>query len=329
MQICGKACYECLLDYGNQPDHKDLDRYLIRDLLADLSRAVCRPAGGIGSRAERMAALRKRCDSQLEKRWLDLVDTLVLRPPSDAQYPIDTCSTRPDFYYRDQNAAIYIDGPPHDDPAKLREDESVTQQLLEMGYIVIRFHHKADWQEIFLRHPDIFGTASQTQPREEELAVVTLLFSKSDDKPFTEDDRKACRREGDAALKSLIAQVASATGTKLSISFVGEGLSSFWYEVAIMAAGAIAATPYCLHALGEALQAGGNLTSQLSISMGLTGLWLKSVAWRLTPKNPNDSDPRRPGCFGIKNQLDRRYKRCRDCSFLQDCMKAIKAVLGS
>ena len=32
-QTCGKACYECLLDYGNQPDHKDLDRHLIRDLL--------------------------------------------------------------------------------------------------------------------------------------------------------------------------------------------------------------------------------------------------------------------------------------------------------
>jgi len=25
---CGKACYACLLDYGNQPDHKDLDRIL-------------------------------------------------------------------------------------------------------------------------------------------------------------------------------------------------------------------------------------------------------------------------------------------------------------
>ena len=43
---CGKACYECLLDYANQPDHKDLDRALIRDILADVARAECRPAGG-------------------------------------------------------------------------------------------------------------------------------------------------------------------------------------------------------------------------------------------------------------------------------------------
>lgn len=154
---CGKACYECLLDYGNQPDHKDLDRYLIRDLLAALAKAECRPAGGSGSRTDRMAALHKRCDSHLEKRWLSLVDAQMLRPPSDAQYLIETCSTKPDFYYREHNAAIYVDGPPHDEPAQIREDEVITQRLLNMGYIVIRFHHNADWNEIVRRHPDIFG----------------------------------------------------------------------------------------------------------------------------------------------------------------------------
>jgi len=157
-QTCGKACYECLLDYGNQPDHKDLDRFLIRDLLSQLSHSECRPSGGAGSRAERMVALRKRCDSGLEKRWLDTVDDLMLRPPSDAQYLIEYCSTRPDFYYREHNAAIYIDGPPHDEPEQIREDEDITQRLMEMGYIVIRFHHRTDWNDIFRRHPDILGT---------------------------------------------------------------------------------------------------------------------------------------------------------------------------
>jgi very-short-patch-repair endonuclease len=158
VKTCGKACYQCLLDYGNQPDHKELDRYLIRDLLSGLSRSACRPAGGAGSRAERMTALRKRCDSQLEKRWLDRVDELMLRPPSDAQYSIQGYFTQPDFYYREHNAAIYIDGPPHDEPETMREDDGTTQALMEMGYIVIRFHHRADWIQIFRRHPDIFGT---------------------------------------------------------------------------------------------------------------------------------------------------------------------------
>ena len=156
-QTCGKACYACLLDYGNQPDHKDLDRFLIRDLLAELSRAECRPAGGAGSRAERMVALRQRCDSQLEKRWLDLVDDLMLRPPSAAQHLIESCATQPDFFYREYHAAIYIDGPPHDEPEQIRKDATITQCLIEAGYIVIRFHHTADWREIFRCHPDIFG----------------------------------------------------------------------------------------------------------------------------------------------------------------------------
>lgn len=156
-KTCGKACYACLLDYFNQPDHKDLNRYTVRDLLAELSGATCRPAGGAGSRADRMAALRKRCDSQLEKRWLELIDSLVLRPPTDAQFLIEVCSTRPDFYYAEHNAAIYVDGPPHDEPAQIREDEEITRRLLEMGYIVVRFHHKADWKEVIRRHPDIFG----------------------------------------------------------------------------------------------------------------------------------------------------------------------------
>ena len=156
---CGRACYECLLDYGNQPDHRILDRALIRDLLTDLSRAECRPAGGAGSRSERLAALRKRCDSRLEQRWLDMVESLGLRLPSDAQYAIPGHYTRPDFFYREANAAIYVDGPPHDAPAQAREDEARTRALIEAGYIVIRFHHGADWRAVFHRHPDVFGEA--------------------------------------------------------------------------------------------------------------------------------------------------------------------------
>ena len=154
---CGKACYQCLLEYGNQPDHKDLDRALIRDTLAALARSECRPAGGAGSRAERMAALRERCDSRLEQRWLDRVDELGVRLPSDVQYEISGYFTQPDFFYRDANAAIYVDGPPHDAPEQIRADDGTDQALIERGYIVIRFHHAEDWNAIFRRHSDVFG----------------------------------------------------------------------------------------------------------------------------------------------------------------------------
>jgi len=85
------------------------------------------------------------------------VDKLMLRPPSDAQYKIPGYFTQPDFFYREHNAAIYIDGPPHDTTDQIREDDATTLALIEMGYIVIRFYHKADWLEIFRGHPDVFG----------------------------------------------------------------------------------------------------------------------------------------------------------------------------
>ena len=157
-EACGKACYECLLDYFNQPDHQILDRYLIRDILAEVARGSCKPSGGIGLRAERMAELRRRCDSKLETRWLDLIDQLMLNPPSDAQLLVESCLTRPDFFYREHNAAIYIDGPIHDRPDQLREDEAINQRLMLAGYVVVRFHHQADWPAIFRNHPDLFGT---------------------------------------------------------------------------------------------------------------------------------------------------------------------------
>jgi len=163
---CGKACYECLLDYGNQPDHEILNRYAIRDILVELTQSVGRPAGGAGARADRMAALRAACDSQLEQRWLDMLDAMMLRPPSDAQYLIEACQTRPDFYYREQNAAIYIDGPPHDEADQIRADEAITDRLMEAGYIVIRFHHATDWEAIFRRHPDIFGVPAADRAKE-------------------------------------------------------------------------------------------------------------------------------------------------------------------
>ena len=158
---CGKACYECLLDYGNQPDHMLLDRHAIRDSLAELARSTTQSAGGPGARTERLAALRKACDSKLELRWLDRLDALGLRLPSDAQLPIEACSTRPDFFYRDYNAAVYIDGPPHDGEDRIRDDEAITERLMDAGYAVLRFHHGADWDGIFRRHPDIFGTANR------------------------------------------------------------------------------------------------------------------------------------------------------------------------
>jgi len=321
---CGKACYECLLEYSNQLDHKDLDRNLVRDILANLMRTEVVPAGGAGSRAERMSALRKQCDSELEKRWLDMVDKLMLRPPSDAQFFIEAFSTRPDFYYREYNAAIYVDGPPHDEPDKIKEDEEITRKLRSVGYAVIRFHHKANWEAIFQNHADIFGSPVGSGSDKQELAVVTLKFAKPNSEDFTRDDQARCRTEGDAAIESLLRAIKLPADQTLKLQYIGDGSSTYWYEVALVVT-LVAGAPYVMHQVGEVLQQGGNLAARLAILMTMTGAWLKSAAWRLSPKNPHSDMNPKPGCFGQKDQLDRRYKRCRDCGFLSKCTQTIEA----
>ena len=64
---------------------------------------------------------------------------------------------QPDFYYSDANTAVYIDGPPHDEPSQKADDEDIKQRLISAGYLVIRFHHAADWNAIFDQYADVFG----------------------------------------------------------------------------------------------------------------------------------------------------------------------------
>ena len=154
---CEAACYDCLLEYGNQPDHRNIDRALVVKLLMDLSQAVTEISGSRRTRVDHLDELLGACDSQLERRWLQRVHESQLRLPSNAQYLISACSTRPDFYYNEVNTAVYIDGPIHDEPDQKAEDEQITQRLIGAGYLVIRFHHAADWNTIFDQYADVFG----------------------------------------------------------------------------------------------------------------------------------------------------------------------------
>jgi len=106
---------------------------------------------------DRVDALKRVCDSNLERRWLDRLNELSLRLPTHAQYLIESCRTRPDFYYHDCNAAIYIDGPVHDEPEQRAEDDEIANRLVDAGYLVIRFHHRADWDAVFDQYREIFG----------------------------------------------------------------------------------------------------------------------------------------------------------------------------
>jgi len=154
---CEAACYDCLMHYGNQPVHHRLDRKTIRDLLLRLGQARAQTAPGGQTRAEHLAMLERLAGSELERRWLKHLEAHNLRLPSHAQHLIEACQTRPDFFYAECQAAIYIDGPPHDYPERAERDQTKTECLEDAGYIVIRFHHEEDWEAIIARYPHIFG----------------------------------------------------------------------------------------------------------------------------------------------------------------------------
>jgi len=154
---CEAACYDCLLEYGNQPDHTNIDRKKIVEILQSLMQATTQASGGSRGRLDHLDELMRICDSELERHWLQLLADANLRLPSHGQYLIAPCRTRPDFYYADANTTIYIDGPPHDTPEQQAEDRAITERLTAAGYLVIRFHHASDWNAIIDRYTDIFG----------------------------------------------------------------------------------------------------------------------------------------------------------------------------
>jgi len=154
---CEAACYDCLMSYTNQPDHRLLDRAVVKDALFALRSAGVQASAGPRSRREHFEWLSRQCGSGLEQRWLDFMHGHELALPTSAQPLVAECSTRPDFLYGDHQTAIYVDGPPHDDPRRAERDAGQTTCMENHGYMVIRFGHHDDWAAIVRRYPSVFG----------------------------------------------------------------------------------------------------------------------------------------------------------------------------
>jgi ATP-dependent helicase YprA (DUF1998 family)/very-short-patch-repair endonuclease len=157
---CEAACYDCLMSYGNQGDHEQLDRAVVREHLSRLSMATVRAAPGAVPRADHLQTLLNLADSELERRWLRHVEANNLRLPSAAQKLMESCQTRPDFLYEGDRVAIYVDGPVHDFPERSKRDLQQEEALLDAGWQVIRFSHQDDWPAKFAQFPSIFGKSS-------------------------------------------------------------------------------------------------------------------------------------------------------------------------
>jgi len=155
---CEAACYDCLLSYGNQPDHRLLDRQAIRDLLASLAGATVElSAAGVPANVH-LEELSRKAGSELERRWLDWMHARQLRLPSRGQVLVAGAGTRPDFLYDGHSLAVYVDGTPHDFPERQERDRKQETALEDLGWSVVRFGHRDDWGVVVAKYPEVFGT---------------------------------------------------------------------------------------------------------------------------------------------------------------------------
>jgi very-short-patch-repair endonuclease len=154
---CEAACYDCLMSYVNQLDHRLLDRHAIKDLLLSFSRANVKSSPIELPRSDHLDRLMRLAGSELEKKWLRYVEAKNYRLPSRAQVLLETCKTRPDFAYDESQTVIYIDGPHHEFPERHERDVSRGECMEDRGYTVIRFGHQDDWDSRIALYPHIFG----------------------------------------------------------------------------------------------------------------------------------------------------------------------------
>lgn len=157
---CEAACYECLLSYFNQRDHRLLDRHAIAQVLLDWSQRAAEISPGPTPRPEQVEQFLRLAQSELERTWVHLVDQRGHRLPDLAQPLFDGLEARPDFFYREDSVAIFVDGPHHDELAQQQEDRDIDERLANAGMSVIRFHHAAPWREILARYVNVFGPPS-------------------------------------------------------------------------------------------------------------------------------------------------------------------------
>ena len=143
---CVKACYDCLLSYGNQSVHQLIDRHLVKDLMIRLAAATLDrpdaksatpptpqpPGSGTGSPAAGFTD------------WLRARD---LRLPDEVDREVE--GVCPDLIYRlpDGNVAVFLDA----------DYEEAQETLRDLGWTVITIGPGPDWQAIVTRYPSVFG----------------------------------------------------------------------------------------------------------------------------------------------------------------------------
>ena len=84
---------------------------------------------------------------------------MVIKKSVPIRAIIADCGTVPDFAYTigANKMAVFIDGSPHDYPTRQKRDSEQDAALMLAGWLVLRFHHSDNWDELIRQYPSVFG----------------------------------------------------------------------------------------------------------------------------------------------------------------------------
>ncbi|MCQ0024984.1 protein kinase [Streptomyces somaliensis DSM 40738] len=170
---CARGCYDCLLTYGNQLDHAQIDRRTVAGLLVRFASATARREERGESRSEQYRRLladpaatseptpvEVAAAAELAARgdFLGWVKARGLRLPDEKDVFLAEANAAPDFVYRlpGANVAVFVDGP--STRAGALRDTDAEERLYDATWDVVRFPHGADWDAVARAHERYFGS---------------------------------------------------------------------------------------------------------------------------------------------------------------------------
>ncbi|MFD2861747.1 DEAD/DEAH box helicase [Salininema proteolyticum] len=162
---CGKACYRCLLSYGNQYFHDQIDRHAAKSLLMRLAASETASTSQGVSPDDHFQLLMEATESSLERDFLNFLREHGLALPTEAQVYLPEAEARPDFVYRlpGGDITVFIDGPVHDREPTAERDAEAEVRLEDLGWFPVRFRYDDDWLSAVTDHPTVFGTPKKAE----------------------------------------------------------------------------------------------------------------------------------------------------------------------
>ncbi|OAI40249.1 hypothetical protein AYO38_06165 [bacterium SCGC AG-212-C10] len=173
---CVAACYECLLTYSNQLEHRHIDRQLVREFLLAIASGSTEFTASNRSRDEQYAWLLAQIDpaSTFERAFVDFLYRESLQLPDRAQVrPAEDVMVQADFAYdRDgrPSVCVFVDGPQHTDPQAAARDTFLRSALEAAGIEVLAITSGSPLSDQVAARPDLFGRLKEV--RSGSLAAV-------------------------------------------------------------------------------------------------------------------------------------------------------------